>query len=60
MFIELQIIKADPWVKGDTATGSTKPATLETGFIVQVPPFIEKDEFVRIDTRTCEYVERVK
>lgn len=60
MFIELQIIKADPWVKGDTATGSTKPATLETGFIVQVPPFIEKDEFVRIDTRTSEYVERVK
>lgn len=59
-FIELKIIKADPWAKGDTATGSTKPATLETGFIVQVPPFVEEDELVRIDTRTGAYVERVK
>ena len=59
-FIILQITHADPWVKGDTASGSTKPATLETGYEVQVPPFIEEGEMVRIDTRTKEYVERVK
>lgn len=59
-FIDLKIIKADPWVKGDTASGSTKPATLETGLILQVPPFVEEGETVRIDTRTGEYSERVK
>jgi elongation factor P len=59
-FVDLRIIKTDPWVKGDTAAGSTKPATLETGFLVQVPPFIEEGELVRIDTRTGQYVERVK
>ena len=59
-FVELRIAKADPWAKGDTASGSTKPATLETGYVVQVPPFIEEGELVRIDTRTGEYVERVK
>ncbi len=59
-FIDLKIIKADPWVKGDTASGSYKPATLETGVEIQVPPFIEEGEKVRIDTRTGQYVERVK
>jgi elongation factor P len=59
-FIELKIVKADPWVKGDTASGSTKPATLETGYVLQVPPFIEEGEKIRIDTRTGQYVERVK
>ncbi|MEE8553462.1 MAG: elongation factor P [Desulfobacterales bacterium] len=59
-FVDLRIAKADPWAKGDTASGSTKPATLETGHVVQVPPFIEEGELVRIDTRTGEYVERVK
>lgn len=59
-FVELQVTKADPWVKGDTASGDTKPATLETGYVLQVPPFIEEGEMVRIDTRTGEYVERVK
>ena len=59
-FIELRIVKADPWVKGDTASGSTKPATLETGYILQVPPFIEEGEKIRIDTRSGQYVERVK
>jgi len=59
-FIELRVEKADPWVKGDTASGSSKPATLETGLVVQVPPFIEEGEKVRIDTRTGQYVERVK
>lgn len=59
-FVNLAVVKADPWVKGDTATGSTKPATLETGFEVQVPPFIEEGEVLKIDTRTRAYVERVK
>ncbi|MCK5347949.1 MAG: elongation factor P, partial [Desulfobacula sp.] len=58
-FISFKVIKSDPWAKGDTATGSTKPATLETGFEVQVPPFIEEGQLVKIDTRTREYVERV-
>jgi elongation factor P len=59
-FVELRIEQSDPWAKGDTAAGSTKPATLETGFIIQVPPFVEEGERVRIDTRTGAYVERVK
>lgn len=59
-FVDLRIVKADPWAKGDTASGSTKPVTLETGYEVQVPPFVEEGELVRIDTRTGEYVERVK
>lgn len=59
-FMELKVVKSDPWAKGDTATGSTKPAILETGFQVQVPPFVEEGEILRIDTRTKEYVERVK
>ncbi|MBC2695871.1 MAG: elongation factor P [Desulfobacteraceae bacterium] len=59
-FVNLRIVKTDPWVKGDTAAGSTKPATLETDYVVQVPPFVEKGELVKIDTRTGEYVERVK
>lgn len=59
-FIELKIEKSDPWVKGDTASGSNKPATLETGYELQVPPFIEEGETIRIDTRSGEYVERVK
>lgn len=59
-FIELRVVKADPWVKGDTASGSSKPAELETGLVVQVPPFIEEGEKIKIDTRTVQYVERVK
>ena len=59
-FINLRIKKADPWVKGDTASGDTKPATLETEYSIQVPTFIEEGELVKIDTRTGEYVERVK
>jgi len=59
-FVELKIVSADPWAKGDTASGSTKPATLETGFSLQVPPFLEEGEIIRIDTRTGNYVERVK
>lgn len=59
-FIELRVVKSDPWVKGDTASGSSKPAELETGLVVQVPPFIEEGEKLKIDTRTGQYVERVK
>jgi elongation factor P len=59
-FIELQVTKTDPWVKGDTASGDSKPATLETGYVLTVPPFIQEGELIRIDTRTGQYVERVK
>ncbi|MBF0113365.1 MAG: elongation factor P [Desulfamplus sp.] len=58
-FVNLRIVKSDPWAKGDTATGSTKPATLETGFEIQVPPFVDEGQLVKIDTRTRSYVERV-
>ncbi|MDA8161845.1 MAG: elongation factor P [Desulfobacteraceae bacterium] len=60
IFVELKVIKADPGVRGDTATGATKPATLETGYEIQVPLFIEEGEVLKIDTRTGQYVERVK
>jgi len=59
-FIDLRISQADPWVKGDTASGDSKPATLETGYRVQVPPFVEEGQLIRIDTRTGGYAERVK
>lgn len=59
-FVDLRIEHTDPWVKGDTASGDSKPATLETGALIQVPPFVEEGEKVRIDTRTGQYVERVK
>ncbi len=59
-FVELRIIETDPGVRGDTATGGQKPATLETGAVVRVPLFIEQGEVIRVDTRTGEYVSRVK
>ncbi len=59
-FVELQITQTDPGVRGDTASGGTKPATLETGAVVKVPLFVEEGEILRIDTRTAEYVSRVK
>ncbi|MEA3413759.1 MAG: elongation factor P [Pseudomonadota bacterium] len=59
-FVELKIVETDPGVRGDTASGGTKPATLETGAVVKVPLFIEQGEILRIDTRTGEYVSRVK
>ena len=60
IFMELEVTKADPWIKGDTASGDSKPATIETGYQLQVPPFVEEGEILKIDTRTGEYVERVK
>jgi elongation factor P len=60
MFVELKIVKAEPGIRGDTATGATKPAILESGAIIQVPLFVEEGDVVRIDTRTREYITRVK
>ncbi len=57
-FVELKVVKAEPGVKGDTASGATKPVTLETGYTVQVPLFIEEGDVLKIDTRTGSYVER--
>jgi elongation factor P len=59
-FVELDITDTDPGLKGDTAQGGTKPATLETGAMVKVPLFLEIGEAVRVDTRTGEYMSRVK
>ncbi|WP_300386040.1 elongation factor P [Clostridium sp.] len=58
-FVELLITQADPGVKGNTATNSLKPATLETGAVVNVPMFVNEGVVIRIDTRTGEYMERV-
>ena len=59
MFVELEITYTEPGFKGDTSTGATKPATLETGLELQVPMFVNIGDILRIDTRTCEYMERV-
>ena len=59
-FVTLQVIETDPGVRGDTASGATKPATVETGTVVKVPLFSEQEELVRIDTRTGEYVSRAR
>ncbi len=59
-FIELEVTDTDPGLKGDTAQGGTKPATLSTGAVVKVPLFINMGEILRIDTRTGEYQNRVK
>ena len=57
-FIELEITETDPGLKGDTAQGGSKPATLSTGAVVRVPLFITEGEVIRVDTRTGEYVSR--
>jgi len=59
-FVELKITECEPGVRGDTAQGGTKPATLETGAVVQVPLFVEEGEMIKVDTRTGEYSSRVK
>ena len=59
-FVELLVTETEPGFKGDTATNTTKPATLETGAVIQVPTFIDNNELIRVDTRTGEYMERVK
>ena len=57
-FVELEVVETPPGFKGDTAQGGTKPATLETGLIIQVPLFISSGDKLRIDTRSSQYVER--
>ena len=57
-FVELEVVKTDPGLRGDTASGGSKPATLETGAVVHVPLFINPGEILRIDTRTGAYIER--
>ncbi len=59
-FVELTIAQTDPGLKGDTAQGGTKPATMETGAVIKVPLFVEEGEVIKIDTRSGEYVGRVK
>jgi elongation factor P len=59
-FVDLLVTKADPWVKGDSATTDSKPVTLETGYALRVPPFVEEGTKITVDTRTGEYVTRVK
>jgi len=59
LFVELAIIETEPGFKGDTATGATKPATVETGALVYVPLFVEQGDVLKIDTRTGEYLSRV-
>lgn len=58
MFAFLKVVETDPGVRGDTVTGGTKPATLETGAVVRVPLFIEEGEMIKVDTRTGIYVSR--
>jgi elongation factor P len=59
-FIELEIVETDPGLKGDTAQGGTKPATLSTGAVVKVPLFVNQGEVIRVDTRTAEYQSRAR
>ncbi|WP_303723035.1 elongation factor P [Malonomonas rubra] len=59
-FVNLRVTQSDPWVKGDTAAGNNKPATVETGYTLQVPSFVEEGTLIQIDTRTGEYATRVK
>ena len=59
LFVELEITETEPGFKGDTATGATKPATVETGAVVNVPLFVDQGDKIKIDTRTGEYLSRV-
>jgi elongation factor P len=60
MFVELAIAKTDPGVRGDTASGGSKPATMETGAVVKVPLYMNEGDVIKIDTRTGTFIERVK
>jgi elongation factor P len=59
-FVNLRVIKTEAWLKGDTSRADYKPATVETGYVLRVPPFIEEGELITIDTRTGEFSRRVK
>lgn len=58
-FVELTVVETDPGLRGDTQSGGTKPAKLETGAVIQVPLFVQQGEKIRVDTRTNKYLERV-
>ena len=60
LHVNLKVTETEPGFKGNTATGATKPATVETGYILQVPLFIDTDDILRIDTRSGAYIERAK
>ncbi len=60
MFVELAIVKTDPGVRGDTASGGNKPATLESGAVIKVPLYLNEGDVVKVDTRTGTFIERVK
>jgi elongation factor P len=59
-FVNLEVTRADPWAKGDTSGNDTKPVTVQTGYVLQVPPFVVEGDKIQIDTRTGQYVTRVK
>ncbi len=59
IFVELEVVETEPGIKGDTLSGGTKPATLETGVVVQVPLFINVGDVIKVDTRTAGYITRV-
>jgi elongation factor P len=59
-FVELVVTEAEPWAKGDTVSGATKPVKVQTGYTIQVPTFVSEGEKIRVDTRTSEYLTRVK
>ena len=60
IFVNLTVTRADPWAKGDTSGTDTKPVTVETGYQLNVPPFVDEGDKIQIDTRTGQYVTRVK
>lgn len=60
MFVELAIVRTDPGIRGDTASGGSKPATLETGAVVKVPFYLNEGDVIKVDTRTGTFIERVK
>ncbi len=60
IFVELAVASTEPGVRGDTASGGSKPATLTTGLVVQVPLFVDEGEVLKVDTRTGKYIERVR
>ncbi len=59
-FVEMTVTQSDPGVKGDTASGGTKPATMETGLVIQVPFHINEGDVLKVDTRTSSYNERAR
>jgi elongation factor P len=60
IFVNLRVTEAAPWTKGDTSSSDSKPVTVETGYELRVPPFVVEGTLIQIDTRTGEYVTRVK